>query len=70
MTTEMKNSAFGTVLDMISVYKNIRPEDPLGNSIEQRVSIEAVFPDASDANEIRTALLSLADEAYMYSSKK
>lgn len=68
MTFQMKNAAFGTVLDMISEFKNVN-RDLSQNNIEQRVQIEANFPNASDANEIRQALISLADDAYQYTSK-
>lgn len=68
MTFQMKNAAFGTVLDMISAFNNVN-ETPSQNAVEQRVQIDATFPNASDANEIRQALVSLADDAYQYSQR-
>ena len=39
------------------------------NPIEQRVSIEATFPNATSADEIERALLSLSDSAFQYAYK-
>ena len=38
----------------------------LNQGVEQRVEITANFPNATDANDIRQAILSLADNAYQY----
>ena len=36
---------------------------------EQRVEIQASFPNATDADDIRTALLELSDKAYQYAHR-
>ena len=38
--------------------------------VEQRVEIQAHFPNATDANDIREALLGLSDKAYQYAHRK
>ena len=40
-----------------------------GDTIEQRVEITATFPNATDANDIRQAIMGLADKAYQYSHR-
>ncbi len=40
-----------------------------GQPIEQRVSITAEFPNVDTADDIRQALLSLADNAFQYAYK-
>ena len=41
----------------------------VGETIEQRVEITASFPNATDADDIRQALIGLADKAYQYSHR-
>jgi hypothetical protein len=36
---------------------------------EQRVEIQASFPNATDAEDIRAALLDLSDKAYQYANR-
>ena len=36
---------------------------------EQRVEIQATFPNATDADDIRTALLGLSDKAFQYAHR-
>ncbi len=40
-----------------------------GSTTEQRVEITAQFPNATDADDIRTALLELSDTAYQYARR-
>ena len=40
-----------------------------GDTIEQRVSITAEFPNVQSSKEIENALLNIADSAYQYSYK-
>lgn len=40
-----------------------------GETIEQRVEITATFPNATDADDIRQAIIGLADKAYQYSHR-
>ena len=40
-----------------------------GNNVQQRVEITAEFPNVDTADDIREALLSLADNAYQYAYK-
>lgn len=41
----------------------------IGDTIEQRVEITASFPNATDADDIRRALLGLSDRAYQYAHR-
>lgn len=41
----------------------------VGETIEQRVEITASFPNATDADDIRQAIIGLADKAYQYSHR-
>lgn len=41
----------------------------IGETIEQRVEITATFPNATDADDIRQAIIGLADKAYQYSHR-
>ena len=41
----------------------------IGNTIEQRVEITASFPNATDADDIRQALIGLSDKAYQYAHR-
>ena len=41
-----------------------------GDTIEQRVEITAEFPNANSAEEIKRALLGLADSAMQYSYRE
>jgi hypothetical protein len=40
------------------------------STTEQRVEIQATFPNATDANDIREALLGLSDKAYQYAHRR
>lgn len=68
MTNQMKNGALGGIMNLMSYKDKIGMSDG-GNDIQQRVSIEANFPNASDAEEIKRALLSISDNAYQYVSR-
>lgn len=63
LVSDMKAQALsivkGNLLGQISPMTN--------DSFEQNVQIDATFPNASDANEIRSALTSLVDRAYQHS---
>ena len=41
----------------------------IGDTIEQRVEITASFPNATDADDIRQALIGLSDKAYQYAHR-
>lgn len=41
----------------------------VGDTIEQRVEINATFPNATDADDIRQALIGLSDKAYQYAHR-
>ena len=41
-----------------------------GDTIEQRVQITAEFPNVESSDDIRNALLNLADNAYQYAYKR
>lgn len=41
----------------------------IGDTIEQRVEITASFPNATDAEDIRQALIGLSDKAYQYAHR-
>ena len=41
----------------------------IGDTIEQRVEINASFPNATDAEDIRQALIGLSDKAYQYAHR-
>ncbi len=41
----------------------------IGETIEQRVEITASFPNATDADDIRQALIGLSDKAYQYAHR-
>ncbi len=52
-------------IDYSSLTKELNAKD----EIQQRVQIDASFPNAENTTEIKQALLSLADNAYMYASR-
>jgi len=43
--------------------------NPYNSVTEQRVEIQATFPNATDADDIRNALLELSDKAYQYAHR-
>ena len=59
-----KSSATTPTFDLSSVLKTMN-----NDTIEQRVQIDAQFPNAENTNEIKQALLSLADNAYIYANR-
>lgn len=59
-----KGSATTPTLDLSSISKAIS-----NDTIKQRVQIDAQFPNAENTNEIKQALLSLADNAYIYANR-
>jgi hypothetical protein len=59
----MKNTDALNMPSMFGVNSNV------GDSIEQRVEIVAEFPNVDTAEDIREALLSLADNAFQYAYK-
>lgn len=59
-----KSSATTPTFDLSSVLKAMN-----NDTIEQRVQIDAQFPNAENTNEIKQALLSLADNAYIYANR-
>ena len=46
-----------------------RISDNYNPTTEQRVEIQASFPNATDAEDIRAALLGLSDSAYQYAHR-
>ena len=46
------------------------PNNMTDSTIEQRVEIQASFPNATDADDIRTALLGLSDKAFQYAHRR
>ena len=75
--TDTKNmlSAVNVVRDIMSgLGAAINPRSSvfsqaLGNTVEQRVEVNATFPGVTDAIEIKQALEQLADSAYQYSER-
>lgn len=68
MTDSLKAGGLSTSLN--TVLQGLTDSTAsMGNSVEQDVHITAEFPNASDASEIREALLSLNDRAYQKSSQ-
>ena len=76
--TENILDAVNLMRDMVSIIQidalgktlksNINNADKnFGDTIEQRVEINATFPNVTNSNEIETALLGLSDKAYQYS---
>ena len=76
--TENILDAVNLMRDMVSIIQidalgktlksNINNVDKnFGDTIEQRVEINATFPNVTNSNEIETALLGLSDKAYQYS---
>ena len=66
LVREMKDS-IQNITDF-SDYSKAAFADTSEKVIEQRVEITASFPSAKDADDIRSALLSIADKAYQYSN--
>lgn len=68
MTDSLKAGGLATSLN--TVLQGLTDSTTsLGSSVEQDVHITAEFPNASDASEIREALLSLNDRAYQVASQ-
>lgn len=76
--TENILDAVNLMRDMVSIIQidalgktlksNINNADKnFGDTIEQRVEINATFPNVTNSNEIEAALLGLSDKAYQYS---
>lgn len=57
-------STITPTLDLSSLSKSLA-----NDTIEQRVQIDAQFPNAENTTEIKQALLSLADSAYSYANR-
>lgn len=68
MTIQMKNGVFDNVVSNLKTYGRTTPVDQ-GNSIEQRVQIDATFPNVKSADEVERALLELTDSAVQYAHK-
>ena len=64
---EMKQMGLNSIFDFAKVGSNIKLAG--NDTIEQRVQIDATFPSAENAAEIKSALLSLADNAYQYANR-
>ena len=62
----LKGSSLASSLGTLSSGRYLNNSN---NPIEQRVSIEATFPNATNADEIERALLSLSDSAFQYAYK-
>lgn len=67
MVQSLKSSA---VTDVFGNIANSISAQPSGETVEQNVHITAEFPNANNASEIETALLSLNERAIQYSFKK
>ena len=68
MTDSLKAGGLATSLN--TVLQGLTDSTAnMGGSVEQDVHITAEFPNASDTNEIREALLSLNDRAYQVASQ-
>lgn len=75
--TENMLSAVSVVRDIVSGLNNVTKvpssnlnrQSPIGDNIEQRVSINATFPGVSEAIEIKQALEQLADDAYQVANQ-
>lgn len=63
LTDQVKNSNIAQAVSAISGKVGIQSA---GDTIEQRVAIEANFPNVKDATEIEQALLNLSDQAYQW----
>lgn len=63
LTDQVKNSNIAQAVSAISGKIGVQSA---GDTIEQRVSIEANFPNVKDATEIEQALLNLSDQAYQW----
>ena len=66
ITEGIKTLAAGTHLQGTSQLN----KQSQGDTIEQRVEITAEFPNANSAEEIKRALLGLADSAMQYSYRE
>lgn len=66
LTDSLKNSSLAQLSGGLSSFagSTVAPE-----TIEQRVSIEASFPNVKDSSEIETALLGLSDQAYQWAHR-
>ena len=63
LTDQVKNSNIAQAVSAISGKVGVQSA---GDTIEQRVAIEANFPNVKDATEIEQALLNLSDQAYQW----
>ena len=66
LTDQIKNSS---ITQAISTVSGKVGTQSAGDTIEQRVAIEANFPNVKDATEIEQALLSLSDQAYQWAHR-
>ena len=68
MRDVVKGSMTG-VFDMNKLFKS-KVSSLYNPTTEQRVEIQASFPNATDAEDIRQALIDLSDKAYQYAHRR
>lgn len=66
---EITTSLNGRFNTLISSNGSKLLSSGLNNTIEQRVEIQASFPNATDAEDIKQALIDLSDKAYQYAHR-
>ena len=67
MTASIKNGALSGLAS--SFLNNTGVIQPQVENVDQTVSITAEFPNATDANDIREAILGLSEQAFQYAHR-
>lgn len=67
MMREISSSMQGSLSGMNQMANANNISSTYNPVTEQRVEIQASFPNATDAEDIRQALINLSDKAYQYS---
>lgn len=70
MTADMKGSIFGSVMSGTAEQLANALATSMSENIEQTVNVHAEFPNATQAEDIRMAILGLADRASQYAHSR
>ena len=65
----MRDITAGTLTSFKQVFSTMKAQSSYNPVTEQRVEIQATFPNATDADDIRNALIGLSDKAYQYAHR-
>ena len=70
LTTNYRNGAFEDTVSLLNKYgSELLANNATENNISQEITVNATFPNANNAEEIRSAILGLAEQATQYANK-